>query len=184
MSLVFLLAIVNPVNNWVGLIPILINSGASEYHFECFVSLRLDVILLVLHQLNQFLDVFEVLEAHAQRLGLGVQSYKLADNLSKWIDPIVEAGVNALRAVNSVEFLVRIACVRHFIIFEGHRLIAINVALLIVLFQEGAQDKLVVLQQEFLHVVAVVEQLLDDSDDPLPVSVGGGEAVDVDHHVH
>lgn len=63
-------------------------------------------------------------------------------------------------------------------------LVLIKVTLLIILGHEHRENQVTVLQEELLHRCAVIEELLDDPEDLIPVLEVGGEPVNVNQDVN
>lgn len=69
-----------PFYEGIGAFEILKNSRTLQYGVKCFLSIGLNNILLVLHQIDNLLQNSKVVENLAHRFGFGKESHKLTDN--------------------------------------------------------------------------------------------------------
>ena len=114
-----------------------------ENGVESFLRIRLNYVLLMLHQFDNVLQVLEIAEALAHRLRLGVEANELADDASQELIPDLGDQLPVLRGSVQVVLVRRPRRGRALDFHQG--LIQVKVALLVIFVEERRQNYLAML---------------------------------------
>lgn len=150
-----------------------LNYSVTEHDgFKSLLSIRLNYELLMLAKCDNLIEYFKVLEETTEALGLGVESYQLADDDNEEL----------VARIGGVLFYV--GCRKLSLILGTIRSCLVKQMALLVIFEhEHRNDEIAMFSEQLVHGIAVVEKVLYDSNNLVAVLEVRREPVDVDDDV-